>query len=176
MNCITYLVSNCACLTSSPSPYKPTHAKPPPPPRQIQLGTEAGRHEFRNLRVLQETLDTAAVRVAAMADRTQRYRKGNFVLRALDAGTRKPAALSRLNVTLARHHFLFGAAVAPEVVREVAGEEGYRRYREIFADNFWSMTPENAFKWPNYEPEEGRVKAGYDLLKAEYTDWARDLG
>ncbi len=124
---------------------------------------------------MQETLDTAAVGAAAIAQRTGQYRFGSFYLRPRDRETRKPAALSCLNITLVRHHFLFGAAVAPEVVRNVSGEEGYKRYREIFQDNFWSMTPENAFKWPNYEPEAGQYRAGFHLLQSEYLDWAKAL-
>jgi GH35 family endo-1,4-beta-xylanase len=39
-----------------------------------------------------------------------------------------------------------------------------------------SVTPENAFKWPRYEPQRGNYTPGAALLRREYVQWARARG
>jgi hypothetical protein len=74
------------------------------------------------------------------------HRTGEFTLRAADAAGRE-VPIRGANLTLVRHAFAFGAAIAPEVVRDFYGDDVFSRYMEVLAENFWSITPENAFKW-----------------------------
>lgn len=45
---------------------------------------------------------------------------------------------------------------------------------QTVAKDFWSITPENLFKWFNYEPKPGNVAGAYKTLQQQYIDFAAD--
>jgi len=65
----------------------------------------------------------------------------------------KPVAGCRLHVRLARHEFLFGAAIALGRDETTAEEQAYRR---AVASLFNYATTENIMKWKPIEPERGK--------------------
>jgi hypothetical protein len=82
------------------------------------------RYEFKGMVLTEEPLDTtiAALQPAAMDARTAAHRKGEFEVSVVDAFGR-PVAATGVNMTLVRHHFVLGAAVAPEMVRKRFGDD-----------------------------------------------------
>lgn len=49
----------------------------------------------------------------------------------------------------------------------------YDWYRNAIATNFWAITPENLFKWPEYEPEQGAWQQAAQTLQQLYIDFAQ---
>jgi hypothetical protein len=87
---------------------------------------------------------TDAWRAAANA-RIERFRKGNIVVRVVDARTGKPVPNARVTVTQQKHAFLWGTAVAdqPLFAQTPDGE----KYRAALNKLFNYVVLENALKW-----------------------------
>ena len=49
----------------------------------------------------------------------------------------------------------------------------YPWYIDTLTSNFWSITPENIFKWFNYEAEAGRYEGAVRVLKEQYIALAK---
>ena len=56
-----------------------------------------------------------------------------------------------------RHEFWFGAALASQVFAGWTRPEDAARYKDVFLQNFNAAVTENALKWHDMEPEQGRV-------------------
>jgi len=78
--------------------------------------------------------------------RIEKYRKQDFSLKA--------KAGDSVRIELVRHEFPFGTALALNVKQDSVE----KWYRETAAKYFWHGVNENIFKWPDYEPEKGKVK------------------
>jgi len=89
------------------------------------------------MRILEDAVDEAAAAPAAVGRRIADHRLGNFTLTVIGRDGAAVTDVERLQLTLIRHHFLFGTAVAPEAVREEYGAKVYERYMEVLAENFW---------------------------------------
>ena len=49
-------------------------------------------------------------------------------------------------------------------------------YLNATASTFWTITPENKFKWFNYEAAPGDYAAAADVLRERHVGWARQHG
>jgi GH35 family endo-1,4-beta-xylanase len=79
-------------------------------------------------------------------------RMGTIVIRA--------APGTRVQVEQVRHEFWFGATLPNGVFNGRTPTETAERFKNVFAANFNAAVLENAFKWPDMEPERGKVNFG----------------
>ena len=108
----------------------------------------------------------AAWREAARR-RIQRHRMADLVVTVTGAGG-KPVPGAQVKVTMQRHAFGFGSAVAAGLI--VADGPDGERYRETIRTWFSKVVFENDLKWPGWENEQRRVHT----LKA--LDWLEAQG
>jgi endo-1,4-beta-xylanase len=78
-----------------------------------------------------------------------RIRMGTLVIRT------PPGA--KVSVEQLRHEFWFGATLPNGVFNGRASADDIARFKETFLANFNAGVPENALKWPDMEPERGKV-------------------
>jgi GH35 family endo-1,4-beta-xylanase len=64
---------------------------------------------------------------------------------------------SEVQVEQLRHEFWFGAALANQAFNGRLGAENTAKYRQVFLENFNAAVTENALKWPEMEPQPGRL-------------------
>lgn len=75
-----------------------------------------------------------------------------------------------VHVTLERHDFPFGTAIAFYGNPKDSVEKWYRKTANKY---FWAGVPENLFKWPEYEPKKGKIRK--EEMR-EYLDFAKENG
>uniref|UniRef100_A0A383V525 endo-1,4-beta-xylanase n=1 Tax=Tetradesmus obliquus TaxID=3088 RepID=A0A383V525_TETOB len=78
-----------------------------------------------------------------------------------------PPGATELRMQLRRPAFIFGTAYQPETAPD------QQWYEDTTAAMFWGMTPENAFKWFNYEPQPGNTSEARALLESRYIGFAQ---
>mmetsp|Transcript_15397 Transcript_15397/g.33374 ORF Transcript_15397/g.33374 Transcript_15397/m.33374 type:complete len:588 (-) Transcript_15397:1196-2959(-) len=102
----------------------------------------------------------------------EQHRKGNFTLKFTSKSGRAitPGSVTNLYLTLTRHDFPFGSAIAPDAVQQ----NMKAWYAATAASMFNAMVTEYMFKWPEYEPTQGQYR--YDLINTQYVKWAQTLG
>jgi GH35 family endo-1,4-beta-xylanase len=101
------------------------------------------------------------------AERIDRFRKGELTIIVTDADE-KPLAGADVRVTMTRHAFAFGSAVAAKALL-AEGPDG-ERYREFVAAHCTRVVFENDLKWPQWEDKLGRAR----MLQA--CDWLHERG
>lgn len=79
-----------------------------------------------------------------------------------------PHGAKNLQLKLKRHDFVFGTAYQPETAPDLSW------YSNMTASMFWALTPENRFKWFNYEIQPGVFQESKDLLDELYIKFAQD--
>jgi endo-1,4-beta-xylanase len=94
------------------------------------------------------------------------FAPGLFAADALDAaigktriGTlvvRAPPG-TRISVEQVRHEFWFGATLPNGVFNGRMNADDTAKFKQVFLANFNAAVLENAFKWPDMEPERGKV-------------------
>ncbi len=100
----------------------------------------------------------------ASADaRIDSVRKKNLSLAGFKPG-------DTVHVTLERHDFPFGTAIAFYGNPKDSVEKWYRETAKRY---FWAGVSENLFKWPEYEPKKGKPRRKEML---EYLDFAKEAG
>lgn len=75
-----------------------------------------------------------------------------------------------VHVTLERHAFPFGTAIAFYGDPKDSVEQWYRKTATRY---FWAGVPENLFKWPEYEPQKGKLRK---KELQEYIQFAKENG
>ncbi len=95
---------------------------------------------------------TASWRFGA-ASRINQYRKGTYVVRAVDPAG-QPVAGTKLRVRLRKHAFEFGTAMVASRIMDQVGTDN-AIYREKILELFNSGTLENDTKWPPWDGEWG---------------------
>ena len=85
----------------------------------------------------------------AIDARIRQHRMGELVV------TAKPGA--QVRVEQLRHEFWFGAALANQMFGGRTDAETAERYKQVFLENFNAAVTENALKWHDMEPQQGRV-------------------
>lgn len=107
--------------------------------------------------------------MATATARIEQLRKGDLSLdlRYSDGSQVPSAALQGLSVTLKKHDFPFGVAYSPEnFAKSAVTQKAF--YNSKAGSLFNAMVPENAFKWPYYEPTMNNRAAGMALLNQFY--------
>ena len=94
--------------------------------------------------------------VSATAKAIEQHRKGDAVIRIVDAAGR-PVAGAKVEVSLVRHDFLFGCNIYMFDHFKTAFENDL--YKQRFAELFNYATV--GFYWRSYEPERGRPNYAY---------------
>lgn len=69
----------------------------------------------------------------------------------------KTAPGAKVSVEQVRHEFWFGATLPNGIFSGRSKPEDAARFKEVFTSLFNSAVTENAVKWPDMEPERGRV-------------------
>ena len=95
----------------------------------------------------------AAWRKAA-AERIERLRKGDLVVKVVDAQG-KPVPDATVEVAMQRHAFKWGTSVGDKYLLD-PGASG-DRYRKILAENFNFAVPSNALKWGAWDKNRARA-------------------
>ena len=94
--------------------------------------------------------------VSATAKAIEQHRKGDAVIRVVDAAGR-PVAGAKVEVSLARHDFLFGCNIYMFDYFKTSSENDL--YKQRFAELFNYATV--GFYWQSYEPQRGRPNYAY---------------
>ncbi|MBN1846465.1 MAG: endo-1,4-beta-xylanase [Sedimentisphaerales bacterium] len=81
--------------------------------------------------------------------RIRQHRMGTLIVEA--------APGARVRVEQTRHEFWFGAALSSSAFDGGMNPEDQRRYQEVFLSNFNAAVTENALKWHDMEPRQGRI-------------------
>ncbi|BCM90429.1 anti-sigma-I factor RsgI6 [Abditibacteriota bacterium] len=87
---------------------------------------------------------------AAALERIERNRKADLRVRVVDAQGR-PVNGATVTAKMTRHAFRFGTAVTSGAFW-TSDSPTVQRYKEITAQNFNTITPENGMKWPAESP------------------------
>jgi GH35 family endo-1,4-beta-xylanase len=74
------------------------------------------------------------------------------------------SANAGVRVEQIRHGFWFGAALANQAFNGRLNAADAARYKQVFLENFNSAVTENALKWHDMEPQQGRVN--YEVVDA----------
>jgi len=143
-----------ACGTAYPA----GAARPPRTVRPVVRSHSTASYDGRDA--------DAAWRQAARR-RIQRHRMADLAVTVTGAGG-KPVPGAQVKVTMQRHAFGFGSAVAAALI--VADGPDGERYRETIRTWFSKVVFENDLKWPEWENEQRRAKT----LKA--LDWLEAQG
>lgn len=75
-----------------------------------------------------------------------------------------------VRVEQVRHEFWFGAALANQMFGGRGSSANAARYKEVFLQNFNAAVTENALKWHDMEPQQGRVNYSVVDVILEWTD------
>jgi endo-1,4-beta-xylanase len=137
----------------------------------FMLASTAGTYYVDNVKLsLLATLDDTWYSGADA--RIEANRKKDIVLGLQDASG-KALANKTVRVTLARHAFPFGTALAFDHANPTSTTEVW--YKETVAKYFWAGVLENDFKWPSYEPSKGTIAAAQTKVE-DYLDWSEAQG
>ncbi len=85
----------------------------------------------------------------ALDDAIAKNRMGTLVIRA--------APGAKISVEQLRHEFWFGATLPNGVFNGRMSADDIAKFKQVFLANFNAAVLENAFKWPDMEPERGKV-------------------
>jgi GH35 family endo-1,4-beta-xylanase len=127
-----------------------------PPERRAAVGLEtAVRGAFGGL-ILAGLPVLLSAEAADLDAAIAQHRMGTLVIEA--------APGAKVEVEQLRHEFWFGAAIANQAFNGELSPADTARYREVFLENFNSAVTENALKWIEMEPEQGKVD--YSVVEA----------
>lgn len=95
------------------------------------------------------------------------HRMGHFAVKL-------PQGATNLHLQLQNHDdFIFGTAYNPETA---GSADDLAWYNNITSSMFNGLTPENRFKWFDYEPQPGNYSAARALLDQQYIQFAQQHG
>ena len=97
---------------------------------------------------------------AAALQRIERNRKADLRVRVVD-GAGHPVSGATVSAKMTRHAFRFGTAIASGAFW-TSDTPASKRYKEIAAQNFNTITLENGMKWPQDSPAQRAINA--DIL------------
>jgi endo-1,4-beta-xylanase len=110
--------------------------------------------KLRNVCVAAALCAPAMFATDALDAAIAKNRMGTLVIRA--------APGAAIAVEQVRHEFWFGATLPNGVFNGRMGADDAAKFQKVFLDNFNAAVLENAFKWPDMEPE--RAKVNYSTV------------